>query len=246
MSITEKTRTAKLAEHCLRCFAPGIFIKGNSDANNHHQKNCDVTHTTKHKFSCLKKTCLKHSWICRDHIEENVPLLDAHWEELAASMNELREPLNNKGIKAKANITRNTTDSQSRTPHSWNHLCLGTDRKHPNSDNIFKSTTYARRPKYSQTRAITNPKCRICKILENTGNYKGDLYANHTGNLPTNCPQWTNMDLIQKRRTSYLADYCLRCFAPNVFIKSELDRARHHKNECYVSATLLDLPNPLL
>ena len=132
MSISEKTRTAKLAEHCLQCFAPGIFIKGKTDASNHHQKHCDVTHSTKHKLSYLKKDCLKHSWVCQDHVEENKPLLDALCEELATLMNELKEPLNNKGTRAKVNITRNTTDSQNQTPRSWNHLYLGTDRKHPN------------------------------------------------------------------------------------------------------------------
>ena len=60
-------------------------------------------------------------------VGQSVPLLDAHCEELAASMNELREPLNNKGIKAKANITRNTTDSQNHIPRSWKNLCLGRD-----------------------------------------------------------------------------------------------------------------------
>ena len=100
-------------------------------------------------------------------------------------------------------------------------------------DGIFKSTTYQRRPKHShpETRAITNPKCRICKLLENTGNYEGDLYANQTGNPPTNCPQWTKMDPIERKRTSYLTEYCLRCFAPDVFLKNKLDCTEHYKNE---------------
>ena len=129
MSITEKIRTAKLAEHCPRCFAPGVFLKSKSNANTHLQKHCNVTQTTKHKFSCLTKTCLKHSWICQDHVQENEPLLVAHYEELATLMEEPEEPPKNKGIRPRANTKPN-------------HLGPDVDRKHPKLDGIFKSTTY--------------------------------------------------------------------------------------------------------
>ena len=88
-----------------------------------------------------------------------------------------------------------------------------------------------------EPRAKTNPKCRICKLLESTGKYEGELYVNHYGSFPTHCPQWAKMNLAEKKRTSKLAEYCLRCFAPKVIIKSALDCNRHHQTECYVSST---------
>ena len=46
---------------------PKVVIKNTADLNKHHQTDCYVTSTNKHKFSCLNKACLKHSWICMDH-----------------------------------------------------------------------------------------------------------------------------------------------------------------------------------
>ena len=81
MNLSEKKRTSKLAKYCLRCFAPKVVIKNTIDCNKHHQTECYVSGTNKHKFSCLSKTCLKHSWICQDHVNENKPLLAAHYKE---------------------------------------------------------------------------------------------------------------------------------------------------------------------
>ena len=41
-----------------------------------------MSRTNKHKFSCLNKSCLQHSWTCHSHTEENRPLLDAHYTEI--------------------------------------------------------------------------------------------------------------------------------------------------------------------
>ena len=100
ITITMKIRTAKWAEYCTQCFAPGVIIKRN--ANTHFREHCKVTQTTKHKFSCLTKTCLKHSWICQDHVEENKPLLAEHHEELATLMGEPEENPNKKGTRSRA------------------------------------------------------------------------------------------------------------------------------------------------
>ena len=100
-------------------------------------------------------------------------------------------------VSSKVNINQkepNTTASLSQTSpssrisgfYSWTHLCLGTGRRYPNSDDIFHSANYARRPRNlnSEPRAKTNPKCRMCKLLESTGKYKGELYVNYYGNFP--------------------------------------------------------------
>ena len=42
-----------------------------------------MSKTSKNKYSCLNKDCLKHSWVCRDHAEENKPLFDTHCKEMA-------------------------------------------------------------------------------------------------------------------------------------------------------------------
>ena len=81
MDLAEKKRTSKLAEYCLKCFAPNVFIKNTLDCNRHHKTKCYVSGTNKHKFSCLNTSCLKHSWICQNHVDENRPLLAAHYKE---------------------------------------------------------------------------------------------------------------------------------------------------------------------
>ena len=43
------------------------------DAAKHHKTECCVNGANKHRFTCLNKTCLLHSWICREHIDENGP-----------------------------------------------------------------------------------------------------------------------------------------------------------------------------
>ena len=93
---------------------------------------------------------------------------------------------------------------------SWTHLCLGTERRYPDPNDVFHSTNYARRPRnFEQVpRARTNAECRICKILETSGNHKGALYANHNGNFPTHCPHWARMDINEKKKTALAAEYC--------------------------------------
>ena len=81
MDINEKKNTALEAEYCLRCFAPKIYVKTGIDVIKHHEDECYVKGTNKHKFTCLNKSCVKHSWICQDHVDENTLLLAAHYEE---------------------------------------------------------------------------------------------------------------------------------------------------------------------
>ena len=57
-NFSEKKMNSKLAEYCLRCFAPKVVIKNTIDCNKHHQTDCYVSGTNKHKFSCLNKACL--------------------------------------------------------------------------------------------------------------------------------------------------------------------------------------------
>ena len=90
----------------------------------------------------------------------------------------------------KANVTQNTPEGTvpsaanlSQTPSStptsmydsWACPCQDTGRQYPTPDNCFNSINYARRPRNftQESRAKINPYCRICKLLETTGNHTG-------------------------------------------------------------------------
>ena len=83
MDIDGKKKTALAAEYCLRCFQPKVFIKTGMDTAKHHDTECYVKGTNKHKYTCLNKACLLHSWICVEHTREKGPLLEAHRKESA-------------------------------------------------------------------------------------------------------------------------------------------------------------------
>ena len=81
MNLDEKKRTSKLAEYCLQCFSPMVTVKNKMDCNKHNQNRCSVSSKKKHKYTCLNTSCLKHSWICQKHADENIPLIEAHYNE---------------------------------------------------------------------------------------------------------------------------------------------------------------------
>ena len=45
------------------------------------------------------------------------------------------------------------------------------------------------------------------------------------------------MDIDERRKTALEAGYCLRCFAPRTFVKTEMDLTKHHEDRCYVKST---------
>ena len=94
----------------------------------------------------------------------------------------------------------------------------------------FHSTNYTKRPRNSEQ----VPKARICKVLETSGSHEDTLYTDHYGKFPTHCPQWARMDIDEKKKIAMAAKHCLRCFAPNIFVKTKVDTAKHHETECYV------------
>ena len=83
----------------------------------------------------------------------------------------------------------------------------------------------------------TFKECRICKLLEASGNHGGIPYVNHYGRYPHFCPQWTQMDIIERRMTALEAGYCLQCFDPKTYITNGLDIARHQQHGCLVKTT---------
>ena len=120
MDIDEKKKIAMAAEHCLRCFAPNIFVKTKVDTAKHHKTECYVYGINRHKFTCLNRTCLLHSWICKDHIEENGPQSETHDMEsttvrrsllprldVTSSAKNHRSPYNTQPIASKKGARRN-------------------------------------------------------------------------------------------------------------------------------------------
>ena len=132
-----------------------------------------------------------------------------------------------------------TNSKQTSRFKSWTSLCSGTEKRYPDTNDIFRSTHYSRRPRnFEQTpKARTNAECRICKLLDASGNHGGTLYVNHYGNFPIHCPQWAQMDIKEKRKFALEAGYCLRCFSPRIFVMTRTDLIQHRKDECYVKST---------
>ena len=62
-----------------------------------------------------------------------------------------------------------------------------------------------------------------------------ELYIGPYGNFPTHCPQWASMNIVEKKRTSKLAEYCLQCFSPTVVVKNKTDSNKHSQKRCSVS-----------
>ena len=73
LSTVEKFRKAREAEFCIKCFDKDIKYNNGAHMNKESDQivPCYVTKETKHRYSCLDKTCLNHMWICRKHKKLN-------------------------------------------------------------------------------------------------------------------------------------------------------------------------------
>ena len=60
---------------------PQLTVPHHKNYKKHLLTKCYVSNTKKHKFTCLNEECTTHSWICKNHIEENTPLLTAHHKD---------------------------------------------------------------------------------------------------------------------------------------------------------------------
>ena len=166
------------------------------------------------------KVALANATLCRWKALKIQNLLDIRSKNNAKPHDNITGP-------GHGNSTTNKDLQGTRTPrfHSWALLCLGTHRCYPNTNDVFHSPNYAKKPKGLAQDifgyfARTNLDCRICRTLENEGEDHGELYTNHHGNSPTHCPQWTKMNKIMKTRTAKQAEYCTQCFAPGYSSKT--------------------------
>ena len=165
-----------------------------------------------------------------------------------ASSSDITQEVPDTTVTSMINITQevlDTTDSLTQTPQSskskhdsWALLCQGTDRRFPTTEDINRSTTYAKTPKSFRTEPgfKTNTDCRICKVLHSSGTPRDELYVDHfSGNSPIHCPHWIMMDPAERARIAKLAQYCPHCFAPSLVIKRN-NCSKHLQNRCYVSS----------
>ena len=73
---------------------------------------------------------------------------------------------------------------------SWAEICFGTERTYPSYNDMQNLATYTKLPKMYQVNpsGTTNNDCRICKILDTTGEYGGSLYMAIMGTIPHTAP----------------------------------------------------------
>ena len=67
--------------------------------------------------------------------------------------------------------------------------------------------------------------CRICHTLTTEGETRG-LFTNHLSNYATGCPSFINMTAERRKSVALKAQFCLRCFHPEVVY------SKSHDKEC--------------
>ena len=82
MEMSDKEKIARVVGYCAQCRGSKVVIKSNGQLSKHIATECIVKHNRKHRYTCLNKDCLLHSWICKNHKEENQPLYDAYMSEV--------------------------------------------------------------------------------------------------------------------------------------------------------------------
>ena len=90
MEMSDKEKIARAVGYCPQCMGSKVVIKSNGQLSKHIATECVVKHNKKHKYTCLNKDCLLHSWICKNHKEENQPLYDAHMSEVTTKQQNLK------------------------------------------------------------------------------------------------------------------------------------------------------------
>ena len=121
MDLSTKINTSRRAKYCLQCFFPKVFLVNVKDRTKHHETECYVSSTNKHKFSCLNKPCLQHSWTCQNHVDENRPLLDAHYMEFRTRDQQMsippQHPTHSTGITQSTHLRSAWTPHNQQEPH---------------------------------------------------------------------------------------------------------------------------------
>ena len=90
MEQVDKEKIARAVGYCLQCMGSKIVVKSKSQINKHIATECVVKYNRKHKYTCLNKDCLLHSWVCKTHKEENQPLYDAHMADVNSKQQSLK------------------------------------------------------------------------------------------------------------------------------------------------------------
>ena len=78
----------------------------------------------------------------------------------------------------------------------------------------------------SFTAATRYENCKICKVLEDDGDYE-DLYDDHFGKTPFGCPRFANMTCGTRLQMVYRTKICQFCLDPNYVHKRKGERHRN-------------------
>ena len=81
LPMEEKIETAERAGYCMQCMRHDYTRASPSEYKSHLEDKCGVN-MRRNKYTCLHDDCLTHSWVCKDHREENKPLFNAHMSEM--------------------------------------------------------------------------------------------------------------------------------------------------------------------
>ena len=90
MEMKDRETIARSAGYCPQCMGSKYNFKNFSQLNKHVTSECPVRYNKKNKYTCLNKDCLRHSWICHQHREENQPLFEAHMKEITSRQQNLK------------------------------------------------------------------------------------------------------------------------------------------------------------
>ena len=83
----------------------------------------------------------------------------------------------------------------------------------------------------------TFKECRIWKLLGAPVNRRSIPYVNHHGRHPHFCPQWTRMNIIERRMTALEAGFCLQCLDPEKYFTNGIDVAKHQQHKCILNTS---------
>ena len=141
------------------------------DTEAHHKDDTRITEFDTFRASLTRieyKVALANATLCRWKALKIQNLLDIR------SRNNVNQKNHNNitGPSHEETTSRNLQGMCTPRFHSWALLCLGTNRCYPNTNDVFHSPSYAKKPKglaqdiFGYCSRI-NLDCRICRILEN-------------------------------------------------------------------------------
>ena len=105
---------------------------------------------------------------------------------------------------------------------SWAILCQGTNRNYPNTNDVFHSQIYAKKPESPHT--TYNRGSSVCRICTETHQ---EINNFHGGKPLTHCLYWTRRSVTHRAESARQAKYCPKCLNPENTTK-DTNLTQHH------------------